>query len=315
MSMSKVLRQGKWNTLRNTQKSVIVIWFLNVLIVFLFLIFLYVRFLVVNAYSAPAYTMTFLTIIAIIILATKFQNRGRFMAGKKIRDPRQNEFASELVCFGYLTLYDATILGCMLLNIATKGSIGSFETMGVRFAESHFDLNNSLAGVTVGSCGVLGCIALLSMGRLSKYMTDIQMIVFGIITMSIGIISLAFLREDAINSSWHYILSILLIYSIGYPIGHTAIMGLFSKSKFHLDSYYISSQIDYISYQPIICSFHHSCWKKTPRISSWLVCFGRILLPNNFSDYVWLRDTICRYRNSVCCADYCVIDISIIHHS
>ena len=175
--------------------------------------------------------MTILTVIALIILVVKFENRGRFVTGKKAKDPRANEYASEMVCFGYLTLYDATILGCMLLNIATKGSIGSFETVGIRYAESHFEMLNSRAGVVVGSCGTLGCISLLSMGRLSKYVRDFHMIIFGLFTMSLGIISLAFLSEDQVNAQWRYMLSIFLVYSIGYPIGHTAIMGLFSKSK------------------------------------------------------------------------------------
>merc|ERR1712071_532671 len=125
--------------------------------------------------------------------------------------------------------YDATILGCMLLNIATKGSIGSFETVGVRFAESHFGLMNSQTGVVVGTCGTLGCISLLSMGKLAKYMSDIGMIIFGLFSMCVGIISLSFLNENNMNAPWRYVISTFLIYSIGYPIGHTAIMGLFSK--------------------------------------------------------------------------------------
>ena len=196
-----------------------------------FTISTFLRFFAINAYSAPAHTMAILTIIAILILAKKFENRGRFVSGKKIHDPRLNEYASEMVCFGYLTLYDATILGCMLLNIATKGSIGSFETVGIRFAESHFNILNSQAGAIVGTCGTLGCISLLSMGKLAKFLTDIQMILFGLFIMCVGICSLAFLNEDDTNGSWRYIFSIFMLYSIGYPIGHTAIMGLFSKSK------------------------------------------------------------------------------------
>lgn len=69
------------------------------------------------------------------------------------------------------------------------------------------------------------------MGRLSQLLSDIQLISGGMIVMAIGILSLTAIEEDGENSSWRYLLSIFMIYSIGYPIGHTAVIGLFSKSK------------------------------------------------------------------------------------
>lgn len=142
-----------------------------------------------------------------------------------------NDFSSTYVCLG-LTLYDACILGCMLLNVSTKGTIAAFETMGISFAESHFDMYNSVPGIIVGCCGSLGVISLLSMGFLASHLSDIQMIVSGMAVTCVGVLSLCFLEEDLSNPKWYYVASIFLIYSIGYPIGHTAIMGLFSKSKF-----------------------------------------------------------------------------------
>merc|ERR1711865_388365 len=47
--------------------------------------------------------------------------------------------------------------------------------------------------------------------------------------MGCGILSLAFLKQDQANPSWKYCTAIFLIYSVGYPIGHTAVIGLFSK--------------------------------------------------------------------------------------
>lgn len=131
-----------------------------------------------------------------------------------------------------LTVYDCCILGCMLLNVSTKGSISSFETLGVSIAESHFDMSSSLAGTVVGSCGTVGVMALLSMGYLSQYFSDIQLICGGMVVMSAGIVSLTAVTEDNTNAGWRFFLAIFLIYSIGYPIGHTAVIGLFSKSKY-----------------------------------------------------------------------------------
>ena len=134
------------------------------------------------------------------------------------------------------TVYDACILGCMLLNVSTKGSIASFETMGISFAESHFQMASSRAGTIVATSGLFGVFALLSMGTFVKYFTDVQLIYGGMTVMALGIVSLAAFGEtvedgldNAQNPSWRYVVAIFLIYAIGYPIGHTAVIGLFSK--------------------------------------------------------------------------------------
>lgn len=132
-----------------------------------------------------------------------------------------------------LTTYDACILGCMLLNVATKGSIGSFETVGVNYAETFFEIMPAAAGTYVGTCGTIGVITLLSMGAFSVHLTDVQLISGGMIVMVAGILSLAFVPEDPDNNpNWRYVFAIFMVYSVGYPIGHTAVIGLFSKSTF-----------------------------------------------------------------------------------
>lgn len=122
----------------------------------------------------------------------------------------------------------------MLLNVSTKGSIGSFETLGISFAETHFGLTPAVAGLIVSCNGIIGVCSLLSMGFLGRFLTDIQMIIGGIIVCAIGIISFAPLTSvemGANNSTIHYILGIFMIYGVGYPIGHTAVIGLFSKGE------------------------------------------------------------------------------------
>lgn len=49
--------------------------------------------------------------------------------------------------------------------------------------------------------------------------------------MASGIFSLSVLDDDNTNASWRFVLAIFMIYSVGYPIGHTAVIGLFSKSE------------------------------------------------------------------------------------
>lgn len=192
-------------------------------------------FLFFDQYSAAAYFMALLSAGTLALVITKFQNRNR---SKPISSSRSSSRFSERdevanqTFLGCMTVYDAALLGCMLLNIATKGSIGSFETLGISFAESHFNLEPEIAGIIVSFNGLIGVIALLSMGQLGRIFTDIQMIFGGIAVCALGIISFSMLQsveDGATNATWRYFVGILMIYGIGYPIGHTALIGIFSK--------------------------------------------------------------------------------------
>ena len=191
-------------------------------------------FITIDQYSTPAYFMALLAAVTLALLLAKFQNRQRVKPTKKKKSSRtaeRDEVADRTTPCG-ITVYDAALLGCMLLNVSTKGSIGSFETLGISFAESHFGLEPEAAGLIVSLNGMIGVISLLSMGQLGKFLTDIQMIVGGITVCAVGIISFSGLQSvenGGVNATWQYILGIFMVYGIGYPIGHTAVIGLFSK--------------------------------------------------------------------------------------
>mmetsp|Transcript_17223 Transcript_17223/g.37374 ORF Transcript_17223/g.37374 Transcript_17223/m.37374 type:complete len:517 (-) Transcript_17223:95-1645(-) len=194
-----------------------------------------VGFFVFDQYSAAAYFMVSLCGITLFLLMTRFQARYRTKPAakskKSSRTAERDELADRTTFLG-ITTYSAALLGCMLLNVSTKGSIGSFETMGISFAESHFGLQPEVAGLIVSLNGMIGVGFLLGMGTLGKFLTDVQMILGGIFVCALGIISFAAIdsvENGADNSIYHYIIGIFMIYGVGYPIGHTAVIGLFSK--------------------------------------------------------------------------------------
>ena len=190
---------------------------------------------VLNEFTAPAYFMTALCIITLVLIAFFFRDRSRSQrndSGKRISKRQQSidDFATKTTFVG-ITVYKAAILGCFLLTFTTKGSIVSFETLGIAFADSHFGMEPTVAGSIVGVCGIFGVAMLLLMGSLAKIMSDFQMIISGMVVMVLSVVSLSGLEDggDEINPKWRYWLAIVLMYSIGYPLGHTAIIGLFSK--------------------------------------------------------------------------------------
>jgi ceroid-lipofuscinosis MFS transporter 7 len=179
--------------------------------------------------------MGLLGAITFFLLLTRFQARYRTKpTSKKSRRTAERDEVADRVTFAGITVYTAALLGFMLLSVATKGSIGAFETMGISFAQSHFGLEPALAGLIVSINGMIGVVALLGMGWLGRFLTDVQMILGGMSICALGICSFAPLdavEDGGDNSVFHYCLGMFMIYAIGYPVGHTAAIGLFSKSK------------------------------------------------------------------------------------
>ena len=236
-------------------------------------------------YTAPAYFMSIVVALTIYMLLKYFQDRKRSQNPKDIKKKSAkraaiDDHANHMTVIG-LTVYDCCIIGCMMLNVSTKGSIGCFETLGISIAESQFAISSTIAGTVVATCGTVGVFALLSMGKLSQFFSDIQLISGGMIVMSIGILSLTAIDEDGANSSWRYYLSIFMIYSIGYPIGHTAVIGLFSKSKC-----FGAHAVSGVETNPFVV---FSCWTKTSGDAAWLVCIRWIVCTTCFPHSFWIR--------------------------
>uniref|UniRef100_A0A7S2K957 Major facilitator superfamily (MFS) profile domain-containing protein n=1 Tax=Leptocylindrus danicus TaxID=163516 RepID=A0A7S2K957_9STRA len=186
------------------------------------------RLFVWNQYTAPAYFMSLVCVMTLVMLYAVFEDRTRDKAAKKKSSTDSNELANSLTWLG-ITVYDAAILGCMLLNVATKGCISSFETLGVNFALEHFGMDSATTGYAVSIFGAIGVVALLNMGNIERYLSDVQMIVFGIVIMTCASATLIGIREDQEYNMGRYLFVLFMVYSIGYPIGHTAVIGMFSK--------------------------------------------------------------------------------------
>ena len=121
------------------------------------------------------------------------------------------------------------IIFMLLLNITLKGSIAVYETLGAQIAIDNHGMSMSTLGVMISLSGAVGSIQLLAFSSFwSKYFTDIQLILGGMGIMIIAqfIFVIPIFQSTSIIQ---YITSTVLMYAIGYPIGHTALLGLFSK--------------------------------------------------------------------------------------
>lgn len=153
---------------------------------------------------------------------------------KSIRQQEYDAFANAPSCFGITSVYTVALVSCMFMNAFTKGPMSCFETLGVEFADRRYGIDRATAGIIVATCGLLGCVDLMIIKLSFNRHDDSKTTIFGILVFAMGIgLNLNLDREDAENNSaWRYAFTMFLAYSVGYPICHTALVGLFSKSKY-----------------------------------------------------------------------------------
>eukprot|EP00752_Nemacystus_decipiens_P015766 g14076.t1 len=124
---------------------------------------------------------------------------------------------------------DMLIYGGLLLNVSTKGTIACFETIGVQYAMTNFMLSSAEAATIFSTCGAIGVVALLSMRILCRYYNDIQLVLGGVSVMALTCFVLAFHPQAGAAGLYVFVAAVFMTYSVGYPVGHTAVLGLFSK--------------------------------------------------------------------------------------
>jgi ceroid-lipofuscinosis MFS transporter 7 len=207
----------------------------------------------INEFTASALTMCILSLIGFVLVHLYFEDAPiKPIKKKKTISNRQqayDSFANSPFCFGTTTLYSFALLSCMFMNAFTKGPMSCFETLGVAFAENRYGLERGTAGMIVATCGFLGCIILFMVKLTFNKHDDSKTTIFGILIFALGIaLNLNLDREDALNNpTWMYAFTMFLAYSVGYPICHTALVGLFSKSKFRLCDVFISKNHKFLT--------------------------------------------------------------------
>lgn len=214
------------------------------------------RFPAINEFTAPALFMSLFSLGTLFLIYNYFEDRPRSLKPppkkKSGRQVAYDEVANGTACFGIFNIYNTCLYGCMVLNALTKGPMSCFETLGVEFAESRFGMERAEAGAIVATMGFIGACNLMAMGALSERFDDIQLTIAGIILFMTGILMNTFLDQDDIdnNPKWRYVVAMFFTYSIGYPICHTALIGLFSKSE---SKFLVSFKIKmYINFSHII---------------------------------------------------------------
>ena len=109
------------------------------------------------------------------------------------------------------------------------------------YAQANLKMDGPTVGYYVAACGVLGVAFLLSFKQLGRLFDDVELILYGIGVMVLScLLMVRKFSEDIIGDDDHdvdafaaWLTAIVGMYGIGYPIGHTAVIGWFSKAMKH----------------------------------------------------------------------------------
>ena len=136
----------------------------------------------------------------------------------------------------------------MILNLLMKGSIGIFETILIIMTIHFYHWNSLQTGFIISFLGFMGVIILCNFAFLLKIWKDFQLIPIGLIFMILSSFLLSFPATTFTTSSHSHadedherwktvclIISLVCMLTVGYPIGHTTLIGLYSRLLNHPD--------------------------------------------------------------------------------
>jgi len=108
-----------------------------------------------------------------------------------------------------------------------QGAIGVFETLAVEYGASHYRWDAYRTGRLVTLSGAVGFACLLGFSVLLRRVSDVNLVLVGMSIMAASCLLLVPIGA-AQPTERQFICSILLMYGVGYPVGHTALIGVFA---------------------------------------------------------------------------------------
>jgi hypothetical protein len=104
---------------------------------------------------------------------------------EKEKETHASSSSSWLSLLLNMTVATKVAIGGCMLNIAMKGTIGVFETLGSELVTKRFHWDSLRTGYTFATFGALGVLCLLSFRLLQRLgISDIHLIIFGSISMT-----------------------------------------------------------------------------------------------------------------------------------
>lgn len=119
----------------------------------------------------------------------------------------------------------------ILLNFSTRGVVAVYETQMVQTLLDVYQLGELRTGAVITAGGVLGTLQFLFYRCIWQRRpgNEAQLIVLGLLVMAAAQAFIIDWGPRLPRGIWHYIVAILLIYGVGYPVANSAALGVFSN--------------------------------------------------------------------------------------
>eukprot|EP01039_Chlorochromonas_danica_P005842 gene5842-6433_t len=122
----------------------------------------------------------------------------------------------------------------MFLNFSTRGAIAVFETQASHMLLDEYNLSQIWLGLIVSIAGSIGTLQLIYFQQLwCRNFSDFTLMVGGLGLLGVAqlfAMSWSALGEDVHSSKsmWRFVVALYLVYALAYPVGNSAVLGIFS---------------------------------------------------------------------------------------
>ncbi len=117
----------------------------------------------------------------------------------------------------------------IFLNFTTRGVVAIYESIGTALLLDQYRLTELQVGGLVSLTGSVGTINLILFKEFwTKNFDDMTLMNGGLLVTLFAQLFIINYGKDQSHPLWEYALSLALVYSVGYPIGNSAVLGMFS---------------------------------------------------------------------------------------
>lgn len=117
----------------------------------------------------------------------------------------------------------------IFLNFTTRGVVAIYESIGTALLLDQYGLTELQVGGLVSLTGSLGTVNLILFKEFwTKNFDDMTLMNGGLMITLFAQLFIINYGKDQSHPLWEYALSLALVYAVGYPIGNSAVLGMFS---------------------------------------------------------------------------------------
>eukprot|EP00178_Gracilaria_changii_P007298 TRINITY_DN232_c2_g1_i1.p1 TRINITY_DN232_c2_g1~~TRINITY_DN232_c2_g1_i1.p1 ORF type:complete len:623 (+),score=145.43 TRINITY_DN232_c2_g1_i1:426-2294(+) len=185
-----------------------------------------------NGFTYPAYLLVLCNMLAVAVVYMFYFDPPRSAAAAAAAAEQAPEAPHASVALAERASLppDAfALLVCLLVNVVFRGVVAELETVCTPFLMEQYALHYASASYRISAMGFVGLLVYVAFKPIATRFSDRSLLLFGLLLVLLGCAPLAVLPLAARLPLAAYVLCVGVTWSVGYPLGQTAVLALFSK--------------------------------------------------------------------------------------